>query len=98
MTKEGGVTHRAGARKRMITRQVLEMATIGGGRTIWLDDRVGSLSPGKQADIVMLRPDGVDLKPVGRAAHTVAAAVLNAGSANVGGEPCHGALSRTAGG
>ena len=35
---------------------VLAAATIGGARARWLDDLTGSLSPGKAADLLVLRP------------------------------------------
>ncbi|MFI6293200.1 amidohydrolase family protein [Nonomuraea sp. NPDC050790] len=37
------------------TRDVLRMATLGGAQTVGLGDSVGSLTPGKQADLVLLR-------------------------------------------
>ncbi|HKO05315.1 MAG TPA: amidohydrolase [Candidatus Acidoferrales bacterium] len=42
--------------------QALEMATLGGARALHLEDQIGSLEPGKQADIILLRtetPHGV---------------------------------------
>jgi 5-methylthioadenosine/S-adenosylhomocysteine deaminase len=40
---------------RLRARDVVEWATIGGARTLGLDDRTGSLTPGKRADLVLLR-------------------------------------------
>ncbi|MGW4382174.1 amidohydrolase family protein [Kitasatospora sp. NPDC004531] len=40
---------------------LLRMATLDGARTLGLDDRVGSLKVGKQADLVLLRADDVNL-------------------------------------
>ncbi|MGI5152181.1 amidohydrolase family protein [Plantactinospora sp. CA-294935] len=37
--------------------QVVEWATRGGSRALGLDDRVGSLAPGKKADIVLIKND-----------------------------------------
>jgi 5-methylthioadenosine/S-adenosylhomocysteine deaminase len=36
-------------------RKLLETATIGTARVLGLDDRIGSLAPGKRADIVLVR-------------------------------------------
>lgn len=36
-------------------RKLIEMATIGAARVLGLDDRIGSLTPGKRADIVLIR-------------------------------------------
>jgi 5-methylthioadenosine/S-adenosylhomocysteine deaminase len=35
-------------------RQVVEMATIGGARALHLDKQIGSLEPGKQADLILI--------------------------------------------
>jgi 5-methylthioadenosine/S-adenosylhomocysteine deaminase len=43
---------------------VLEFATIDGARAIMLEDRVGSLTPGKQADIVLLQTRAINTMPV----------------------------------
>ena len=60
--------------------EVLAMATIEGARAIGLDDRVGSLEPGKQADVLVLRADALNLAPL---SDPVAATVLAAGVHNV---------------
>ncbi len=44
-------------------RQALAWATVNGARMAGLDDRVGSLSPGKEADIVLLRADDITMFP-----------------------------------
>jgi 5-methylthioadenosine/S-adenosylhomocysteine deaminase len=36
-------------------RKLIETATIGAARVLGLDDRIGSLTPGKRADIVLIR-------------------------------------------
>jgi cytosine/adenosine deaminase-related metal-dependent hydrolase len=45
-------------------RDVLEFATIDGARSIGLEDRVGSLTPGKQADVVLLQTNAINTAPV----------------------------------
>jgi 5-methylthioadenosine/S-adenosylhomocysteine deaminase len=43
--------------------QALEMVTIGAAAILDMDDRVGSLEPGKQADIALFRRDQLHLVP-----------------------------------
>jgi len=45
-------------------RDVLEYATIEGARANGLDAKVGSLTPGKKADIIMLRTDRMNVTPL----------------------------------
>jgi cytosine/adenosine deaminase-related metal-dependent hydrolase len=52
-------------------RDVLEFATVEGARCANLDSRIGTLSPGKDADIVVLKADRLDLWPVNNALGTV---------------------------
>ncbi|MQY25823.1 amidohydrolase family protein [Nocardia aurantia] len=44
--------------------QALEMATLGGATALRMQDEVGSLEPGKQADIVVFDTDDYDLGPL----------------------------------
>ena len=60
-----------------------EMATLGGARTMLLDDQIGSLEPGKKADLVLHDTDRPEWRPLlnvvnqlvwsadGRGVHTV---------------------------
>lgn len=48
----------------ILTREALRWATIGGAKALGIDHRVGTLSPGKQADIVLLRASDINLFPV----------------------------------
>ncbi len=43
--------------------QILRAATIEGARALGMEDRIGSLEPGKQADIIALRADHPRLTP-----------------------------------
>lgn len=46
------------------SREALEWATIGGARAFLMEDRIGTLTPGKKADIVMLRDNDINMAPV----------------------------------
>jgi cytosine/adenosine deaminase-related metal-dependent hydrolase len=52
-------------------RDVLAYATIEGAKANGLDAKVGSLTPGKQADIIMLRTDRMNVTPLGDPAAAV---------------------------
>jgi 5-methylthioadenosine/S-adenosylhomocysteine deaminase len=52
-------------------REMLKAATIDGARCAGLDDRIGSLTPGKQADLIMIRADDISLFPSNNAIGTV---------------------------
>lgn len=61
-------------------REALEWATVNGARMVGLDRRIGSLAPGKQADIVLLRADDLNLLPVVDSLRSI---VLHGSVANV---------------
>jgi 5-methylthioadenosine/S-adenosylhomocysteine deaminase len=52
-------------------RDVLEFATIEGARCAGLDRKVGTLTPGKEADIVLLTADRLNVWPLNNAAGCV---------------------------
>lgn len=64
----------------LTTRDVLEMATIIGAEANGLGHRVGSLTPGKQADLILVRASDLNLTPV---TDPVAAIVVAAHPGNV---------------
>jgi cytosine/adenosine deaminase-related metal-dependent hydrolase len=61
-------------------RDVLEWAICGNARAMKLDDRIGSLTPGKQADLIMIDKTDLNLFPVNDPVETV---VFHANSSNV---------------
>jgi 5-methylthioadenosine/S-adenosylhomocysteine deaminase len=61
-------------------RRVIEMATIEAARGLGIDDETGSLTPGKRADVIMVRADDPNIAPFTYAPNMV---VLAAQPANV---------------
>jgi 5-methylthioadenosine/S-adenosylhomocysteine deaminase len=59
------------APKPLMVRDVLYCATLGGAHCAGLDDKIGSLAPGKEADILMIRTDDINLYPSNNALGTV---------------------------
>ncbi|WP_414476465.1 amidohydrolase family protein [Microvirga sp. M2] len=45
-------------------KRIVEIATIGGARALQLDAEIGSLTPGKRADIIMIRKNDINIAPV----------------------------------
>jgi 5-methylthioadenosine/S-adenosylhomocysteine deaminase len=50
--------------KMLTSRDVMEFATIEGAKANGLDSKVGTLTPGKEADIIMLRTDRINVLPI----------------------------------
>lgn len=53
---------------------LLEFATVDGARACGLGDRTGSLTPGKQADVILVRADDLNLAPTNDWAGSLVAA------------------------
>jgi cytosine/adenosine deaminase-related metal-dependent hydrolase len=49
--------------EQITSRDVIEWATIEGARANGLDDKTGTLTPGKEADVIMLRTDRINVAP-----------------------------------
>jgi cytosine/adenosine deaminase-related metal-dependent hydrolase len=64
----------------LTVREVVEFATIQGARDNALDRKVGTLALGKDADIIMLRTDQINVMPVNNA---YGAVVLGMDTSNV---------------
>ena len=61
-------------------KDVLEFATIDGARACALDHKIGTIKPGKQADVILVRTDQVNVAPV---IDPVATVVICADTSNV---------------
>jgi cytosine/adenosine deaminase-related metal-dependent hydrolase len=61
-------------------RDVLEFATIDGARACALDARIGTIVPGKQADMLLVRSNQVNVAPV---VDPVATVVISADTSNI---------------
>ena len=62
------------------TREALSWVTVEGARMLGMQDRIGSLAAGKQADLVVIRADELNMQPVH---DPVSAVVFQASLANI---------------
>lgn len=70
------------SRAPLACRDALHWATLGSARACGLGDRIGSITPGKEADIVLLRADGLTMAGWDRR-NPAATVVLQAGVQHV---------------
>jgi 5-methylthioadenosine/S-adenosylhomocysteine deaminase len=77
-------------------RDVMEFATIEGARANGLEKKAGSLTPGKEADLILLRKDRINVLPMNDAEGAVVLAMdtSNVDSVFIAGKPkkLHGEL------
>jgi len=59
--------------------EVLSFATQGGATAAWLGDKVGSITPGKAADVILVRTDVYGMQPL----NYPAGAVVESGNPNL---------------
>jgi cytosine/adenosine deaminase-related metal-dependent hydrolase len=64
----------------MTVKQVVEVATMGGARVNHLERKVGSLTPGKDADVILLNATMINVMPLN---HACGAVVLGMDTSNV---------------
>jgi 5-methylthioadenosine/S-adenosylhomocysteine deaminase len=55
------------APKLLTCRELLEFGTINGARGANVDGKTGTLTPGKEADLLILKPDRIDIWPLNNA-------------------------------
>jgi hypothetical protein len=61
----------AGVPAPLSTRDVLRYATINGAKALRLDGKTGSLTPGKEADIIILDTTALNVAPLNNVPHAV---------------------------
>ena len=59
--------------------EVLSFATQGGATAAWLGDKVGSITPGKAADVILVRTDVYGMQPL----NYPAGAIIESGNPNL---------------
>jgi cytosine/adenosine deaminase-related metal-dependent hydrolase len=57
--------HRTGGKFALTTKKLVQMATIEGAEDLGMADRTGSLSPGKRADLILVRTGGTHMGQIG---------------------------------
>lgn len=57
--------HRIGTRVPLTIKRLLQLATIDGAVDLGIADRTGSITPGKRADLVLVRTSDPNMAPVG---------------------------------
>jgi 5-methylthioadenosine/S-adenosylhomocysteine deaminase len=57
--------NREGSQRFITAREILETATIGGARALGMDDQIGSLELGKQADLAVVSLENIAQQPTG---------------------------------
>ncbi len=75
-----GRTGERPSRMAVTARDALSWVTTNAAKVAGLDHRIGSLTPGKQADLIMLRTDDLNMAPM---QDMVGCAVMQASTANV---------------
>jgi 5-methylthioadenosine/S-adenosylhomocysteine deaminase len=64
-------SHRIGDRVPLSTRRLVELATIEGARDLGLAEQIGSLTPGKRADLILVRTTDANIAPVHEPTHAL---------------------------
>jgi 5-methylthioadenosine/S-adenosylhomocysteine deaminase len=57
--------HRVGAKVPLTLKRLVQLATLDGAIDLGIADRTGSLTPGKRADIILVRTTDINMTPVG---------------------------------
>lgn len=57
--------HRIGSKMPLTMKRLVRLATLDGAIDLGIAERTGSLSPGKRADIILVRTDEINMTPAG---------------------------------
>ncbi len=57
--------NRLQGKTKIATKRLVELATIDGARDLGIADKVGSLAPGKRADLILVRSTDINMAPIG---------------------------------
>jgi 5-methylthioadenosine/S-adenosylhomocysteine deaminase len=57
--------HRLGDKSELTTRRLVQLATIDGALDLGLGNQTGSLTPGKRADLILIRTTAPNMAPIG---------------------------------
>jgi cytosine/adenosine deaminase-related metal-dependent hydrolase len=57
--------HRIGARVPLTSKRLVQLATLDGAVDLGIADRTGSLTPGKRADMILVRAGDINIAPMG---------------------------------
>jgi cytosine/adenosine deaminase-related metal-dependent hydrolase len=58
-------SHRVGARVPLTLKRLLQLATLDGAVDLGIADRTGSITPGKRADLLLVRTTDTNMAPAG---------------------------------
>jgi cytosine/adenosine deaminase-related metal-dependent hydrolase len=86
--------HRIGTKYLLNTRRMVQLATIDGAVDLGIADRTGSLTPGKRADLILVRTTDINMTP---ASDPYDALVGLAQTTNVDTVVCDGRILRRGG-
>ena len=57
--------HRAGKPMKLTTKRLVQLATLDGAIDLGIADKVGSLTPGKRADLILVRTTDLNMAAMG---------------------------------
>jgi 5-methylthioadenosine/S-adenosylhomocysteine deaminase len=71
-------SHRLGAKMPLTVKRLLQLATIDGAVDLGIADRTGSITPGKRADLILVRTTDTNLAAAGDPYETIVSLAMPA--------------------